>query len=56
MKVWNNRLVADAALTADQRKAILLASTVNTDTKLLSAGLLGPVKLLSYAQTPVHFE
>ena len=43
VNVWNNRLVGDAALPADRRRTLLLAPTVNANSPLLSAGLLGPV-------------
>ncbi|MBE0539857.1 MAG: glycoside hydrolase family 2 [Verrucomicrobia bacterium] len=43
VNVWNNRLVGDAALPAEQRRTLLLAPTVKKDSPLLSAGLLGPV-------------
>jgi len=45
VNVWNNRLAADAALPADQRKTVLLSPTVKQNTPLLPAGLIGPVKL-----------
>ncbi|HYG35825.1 MAG TPA: LamG-like jellyroll fold domain-containing protein, partial [Clostridia bacterium] len=45
VNVWNNRLVGDAALPAEQRRTFLLAPTVNKDTPLLPAGLLGPVSV-----------
>ena len=43
VNVWNNRLVADAALPAEQRGTFLLAPTVSRSAPLLPAGLLGPV-------------
>ncbi|HSA03366.1 MAG TPA: hypothetical protein P5055_21775, partial [Candidatus Paceibacterota bacterium] len=45
INVWNNRLVADAALPASQRRTFLLAPTVAKDAPLLPAGLMGPVVL-----------
>jgi hypothetical protein len=47
INVWNNRLVADAALPADQRRTTLLLPTVTPETPLLPAGLLGPVRILA---------
>jgi hypothetical protein len=47
VNVWNNRLVGDAALPADQRRTSLTAATVAKDTPLLPAGLLGPVQVLT---------
>jgi hypothetical protein len=43
VNVWNNRLVGDQALPSGQRRTVLLAPTVNKDSPLLSAGLMGPV-------------
>lgn len=45
VNVWNNRLVGDAAMPAEQRVTFLLAATVNRTSPLLAAGLLGPVTL-----------
>ncbi len=45
VNVWNNRLVGDAALPAEQRQTFLLAPTLKRDAPLLPAGLLGPVTL-----------
>ena len=44
---WNNRLVGDLALPADQRRTFLVTPTLNKQAPLLSAGLLGPVTLQS---------
>ena len=44
---WNNRLVGDAALPADQRRTTLHGPAVKKDSPLLPAGLLGPVTLRS---------
>jgi hypothetical protein len=54
VNVWNNRLAADAALPADQRKTVLLSPTVKQDTSLLPAGLLGPVTIR--ASHAIHLE
>ncbi|HNS22710.1 MAG TPA: glycosyl hydrolase [Sedimentisphaerales bacterium] len=43
VNVWNNRLVGDAALPTEQQQTFLLSHTVNAQTPLLPAGLLGPV-------------
>ena len=40
---WNNRLVGDAKLPAEQRRTSLSLQTVKPDAPLQSAGLLGPV-------------
>ena len=40
---WNNRLVGDAALPAEQRRTFLAGPTVSKAAPLLPAGLLGPV-------------
>jgi hypothetical protein len=45
INVWNNRLVGDQSLPADQRHTFLLAPTVSSDAPLLPAGLLGPVTM-----------
>ena len=45
VNVWNNALVGDLAVPADQRRTFLLAPTVNKNAPLLPAGLLGPVSL-----------
>ena len=45
VNVWNNRLVGDAALPADKRPTFLAAQTVNKNSPLLPAGLLGPVTI-----------
>jgi hypothetical protein len=45
VNTWNNRLVGDLALPADQRTTTLLAPTVKPGSPLLPAGLLGPVTL-----------
>jgi hypothetical protein len=54
VNVWNNRLAADAALPADQRKTVLLSPAVKQGTPLLPAGLLGPVRLLTETQVAVR--
>ena len=46
VNTWNNRLAGDAALPAAARRTVLLAPTVQADTPLLPAGLLGPVRIL----------
>ncbi|HRZ37707.1 MAG TPA: hypothetical protein P5534_15265, partial [Candidatus Paceibacterota bacterium] len=46
INTWNNRLVGDAALPAAARHTVLLAPTVQANTPLLPAGLLGPVRIL----------
>ena len=43
---WNNRLAGDAALPPEQRRTFITLPSVNKDTPLLPAGLLGPVKVL----------
>lgn len=53
VNVWNNRLAADAALPADQRKTVLLSPMVSKDTPLLPAGLLGPVTIRSAVKISV---
>ena len=45
VNTWNNRLVGDAGLPADQRRTFLTAQTVDGSAALLPAGLLGPVTL-----------
>jgi hypothetical protein len=45
VNTWNNRLVGDAGLPADQRRTFLTAQTVDGNAALLPAGLLGPVTL-----------
>jgi hypothetical protein len=40
---WNNRLVGDAALPAEQRRTFLAGPKVSKNSPLLPAGLLGPV-------------
>ena len=50
VNTWNNRLVGDAALPAEQRLTSITAATVSKDTPLTPAGLLGPV-YLRYANT-----
>jgi len=45
VNTWNNRLVGDAGLPADQRRTFLTAKTVGRNGALLPAGLLGPVTL-----------
>jgi len=42
---WNNRLVGDLALPAEERQTFLAAPTVRANAPLLPAGLLGPVVL-----------
>jgi len=42
---WNNRLVGDAALPANQRRTFLAGPPVSKAAPLLPAGLLGPVML-----------
>jgi hypothetical protein len=42
---WNNRLVRDAQLPPERRLTFLAAPTVNKNSPLLPAGLLGPVTL-----------
>ena len=44
---WNNRLAGDAALPPEQRRTFITLPSVNKDTPLLPAGLLGPVKIYS---------
>ena len=44
VNTWNNRLVGDANLPADQRRTSTTAATVTKDSPLLSAGLIGPVR------------
>ena len=45
VNTWNNRLVGDAGLPADQRRTFLTAQTVDGNAALLPAGWLGPVTL-----------
>ena len=45
VNTWNNRLVGDTSLPADQRRTFLTAQTVGRNSALLAAGLLGPVTL-----------
>jgi hypothetical protein len=47
VNVWNNRLAGDAALRVEQRQTFISVPTVNKDTPLLPAGLLGPVTIRS---------
>ncbi len=54
VNTWYNRLVADAALPAGQRRTFLTAQTVGADAALLPAGLLGPVTLR--ASHTVHLK
>ena len=49
VNVWNNRLVGDANLPAQERVTFLAAPTVTKDSPLLPAGLLGPVTLRTAA-------
>ena len=45
--LWPNRLIGDAALTADQRFTWTIAGhPYKADSKLLPSGLQGPVKIL----------
>jgi hypothetical protein len=50
---WNNRLVGDAALAAGQRKTTILLGTVNKNTPLIPAGLLGPVTIRTLPRVTV---
>ena len=43
---WNNRLVGDASLPAEQRKTSLALPTVTEHSPLMPAGLLGPVRVI----------
>jgi hypothetical protein len=43
---WNNRLVGDLKLPAEQRRTSLTLATIRANAPLLPAGLLGPVTLL----------
>jgi len=52
VNVWNNRLVGDAALPAEQRRTFVTAQTVKLNSPLMSAGLLGPVTLRSAEISP----
>jgi hypothetical protein len=45
VNTWNNRLVGDAGVPADQRRTFLTAQTVGRNGALMPAGLLGPVTL-----------
>ncbi len=45
VNTWNNRLVGDVALPVDQRPTFLTTPTVNRQSGLQPAGLLGPVTL-----------
>lgn len=47
VNAWNNRLVGDAALPAEQRYTFLALDTVGKNSRLLPAGLLGPVRLVT---------
>jgi hypothetical protein len=47
---WNNRLVGDAKLPADQRRTSLSLPTVKASSPLQSAGLLGPVTIQTIAK------
>ena len=48
VNTWNNRLAGDARLPEAERRTVLLAATVNRDTPLLPAGLLGPVTVQTH--------
>lgn len=52
VNVWNNRLAADTALPADQRKTVLLSPTVKPGTPLMPSGLLGPVTIQATGVVP----
>jgi hypothetical protein len=54
VNTWNNRLVGDAALPADQRRTFLTAQTVGSKAAVLPAGLLGPVTLRASQTTESH--
>jgi hypothetical protein len=54
--VWHNRLVADAALPADQRRSFLMVPTVRKDSPLRPAGLLGPVAVRSLVKVTASPE
>lgn len=45
VNTWNNRLVGDAKLPSTKRLTFLTKESVATDSPLLPAGLIGPVKL-----------
>ena len=45
VNTWNNRLAGDAALPVEQRHTSITAPTVNKNSTLLPAGLIGPVTL-----------
>ncbi len=45
VNTWNNRLVGDTAVPADERRTWTTVPRVTAKTKLLPAGLLGPVTL-----------
>jgi hypothetical protein len=45
--LWPNRLIGDAALTADKRLTRTHVTKFKKNTHLLPSGLLGPVKLVS---------
>jgi hypothetical protein len=47
VNVWNNRLVGDALLPADQRRTFITVPSINKDMPLQPAGLLGPVTVRS---------
>jgi hypothetical protein len=53
VNVWNNRLAGDASLPENQRRTFIIVPTVNKDTPLLPAGLLGPVTLHSALKVAV---
>jgi hypothetical protein len=45
VNTWNNRLAGDAALPVEERHTSITAPTVNKNSPLLPAGLIGPVTL-----------
>jgi hypothetical protein len=53
VNVWNNRLVADAAVAPGDRRTTILAETVRQGSPLLPAGLLGPVTLYHTRQISI---
>jgi hypothetical protein len=54
VNVWNNRLVGDAALPAEQRQTFITAPTVKKNAPLQPAGLLGPVTLQTIGRMDVR--
>ena len=53
VNAWNNRLVGDLTLPADQRYTFIPLKSVKANAPLLPAGLLGPVKLRAATVSPV---